>query len=33
MQLCQRKLNKSTILPVLSDSHVNKVSTQICQGL
>jgi len=33
MQLRQRKLNKSTSLPVLSGSHVNKISTQMCQGL
>jgi len=33
MQLWQRKLNKSTILPVLSGSHVNKISIQMCQGL
>jgi len=33
MQLWQKKLNKSTILPILSGSHVNKISTQMCQGL
>jgi len=32
-KLRQRKLNKSTILPVLSDPHVNKIGTKTCQGL
>jgi len=33
MQLWQRKLHRSTILPVLFGSYVNKISTQMCQRL
>jgi len=33
MRLWQKKLNKSMTLPVLSGSHVNKINTQLCQGL
>jgi len=29
----QKKLNKSMTLPVLSGSHINKINTQLCQGL
>jgi len=32
-KLRQKKLNKNTILPVLSGSHVNKIGTKTCQGL
>jgi len=32
-KLRQRKLNKSTILPVLSGPHVNKIGTKTCQEL
>jgi len=32
-KLRQRKLNKSTILPVLSGPYVNKIGTKTCQGL
>jgi len=31
-KLKQRKPNKSTILPALSDPQVNKIDTKTCQG-
>jgi len=33
MRLWQEKLNKSMTLPVLSGYWLNKISTQMCQGL